>query len=130
MDATRAKTIGLAMIATAVAASASAQTHVGKTLDGGLYWSVRAPKGASWSLTCRFQPVTYYENAYDDEHWINRLERTGQGHARGRLPIDAGYCHLTKTGGAGPVAVALARPGATAADATRDRARRAAVGLM
>ena len=106
----RATVAGVSLILTAVAAStAGAQTHVGKNVEGGMHWAVAAPQGASWLLTCRFPPVTYWESAYDQNHWINKLERSGEGSDRGRLPLNVGHCHVTKTGGRGPVGVALVR---------------------
>lgn len=124
------RVLGAVILAAALAVPAQAQIHVGENIEGGLYWSVAAPRGANWSLLCRFQPVTYYLSAYDQKHWVNRFERSGTGQDRGRLPLNAGYCHLTKTGGEGPVAIALARPGEVVAKATRESGTRASVGFM
>ena len=103
--------LGACAILMIVAVSAAgAQTYVGKNIEGGAHWAVAAPQGASWSLECRFPPVTYWENSYDQNHWINKLEQSGAGAAQGRLPLNVGYCYLTKTGGNGPVGLAMARP--------------------
>ena len=99
-----------AIVMTVAVTTAGAQTHVGKNIEGGMYWAVSAPQGARWSLDCRFPPVTYWQSSYDQKHWINKLEQTGQGSAQGRLPLTVGHCHLIKTGGAGPVGIAVARP--------------------
>lgn len=112
------------------ASSAGAQTHVGTNIEGGLHWYVSAREGASWRLVCRFPPVTYYRNAYDQKSWINRFERSGRGSNSGRLPLNVGHCHVWKTGGRGAVGIGLARPGERVGDATRDPAEPAAVGFL
>ena len=94
-----------------VGGQASAQTYVGRNVEGGLHWSVSAPENASWRLVCRHPPAIYYQSAYNQRAWINQFTETGQGAARGRLPLDSGSCEVTKTGGRGPVAVAVGRPG-------------------
>ena len=109
------------------AAPAAAQTHLGKDWQSGLHWSVAAPQGASWNLDCRFQPVTYEASPYDLRHWTNRYRTSGAGADRGRLPGQDGRCGLTKTGGAGPVGIALVKNGVATADGTNDPARPAVV---
>jgi hypothetical protein len=122
--------VGLIMALTA-ASTAGAQTYVGKNVEGGMHWAVSAPQGASWLLTCRFPPVTYWESAYDQNHWINKLERPGEGSDRGRLPLNVGHCHVTKTGGRGPVGVALVRePREVRAEGTAVTGRRIGVGFL
>lgn len=101
-----------------LAGGASAQTDVGTEHASGLPWSVAAPDGASWSLVCRFSPVTMEMNNYDRRHWANGLTRSGRGHMAGRLPVDNGWCILTKTGGPGAVAIALVKNGEARARAT------------
>lgn len=120
----------LTLAALSVASAASAQTHVGKNVEGGIPWSVAAPQGASWSLDCRFSPVTYEASAYDLRHWTNRIRTTGTGAARGRLPHQDGSCTVTKTGGPGPVAIAMVRGDEVQAQATNDTAQPAAVGFL
>ena len=112
------------------AGAASAQVHVGANVEGGLPWSVAAPQGASWSLVCRFSPVTYEASQWDLRHWTNKIATTGTGAARGRLPHRDGRCTLTKTGGPGPVGIALVRDGEVQAQGTNDPARPAAVGFL
>jgi hypothetical protein len=109
---------------------ASAQTDVGTAHASGLPWSVAAPGGASWSLVCRFSPVTMDMSQYDRKHWANGLTRTGRGAMAGRLPVDNGWCILTKTGGPGAVAVALVKNGVARARGTTDPARPARVGFV
>ncbi|WP_309628256.1 hypothetical protein [Brevundimonas sp.] len=122
---------GLLIIAAmAVAPVASAQIHVGRNVEGGLPWSVAAPQGASWSLVCRFAPVTYEASQWDRRHWTNKIATTGTGAARGRLPHQDGRCAVTKTGGPGPVAIAMVKDGEVQSDATNDRTRPAAVGFL
>ena len=120
----------LILIALAVAPAASAQTHVGRNIEGGLHWSVAAPQGASWSLVCRFAPVTYEASAYDLRHWINKIATTGTGAAHGRLPHQDGRCTVTKTGGPGPVGIAMVKNGEVQSAGTNDPARPAAVGFL
>lgn len=110
--------------------AASAQTDVGTAHAAGLPWSVAAPGGASWSLVCRFSPVTMDMSQYDRKHWANGLTRSGRGGMRGRLPVDNGWCILTKTGGTGSVAVAMVKNGEARAQATNDPARPARVGFV
>ncbi|MBW8305118.1 MAG: hypothetical protein K0M78_14605 [Brevundimonas sp.] len=119
-------------IASAVSggAPAGAQTWVGTNIEGGLYWHVSSRQGASWRLVCRYPPVTYYRSAYEQTAWINRFERSGRGSDSGRLPLNVGDCHLWKTGGQGPVAIGLARPGEAVGDATADPAEPAAAGFL
>lgn len=127
----RARTAAaVAVFAVALAGGASAQTDVGTAHAAGLPWSVVAPGGASWSLVCRFSPVTMEMNNYDRKHWANSLSRSGQGAMRGRLPVDNGWCILTKTGGPGSVAVAMVKNGEARAQATNDPARPARVGFV
>ena len=93
----------------AVAGAAVAQTHVGAQTQGGVHWHVAAPGGAAWALDCRFRPVTFEASAYEKARWANRTRLSGAGPQAGRLPGDNGRCVLTKTGGAGPVGLALVR---------------------
>lgn len=92
----------LVLAASAWPVAASSQTDVGANHHSGLHWSVAAPKGAAWRLSCGFSPVTLHMGQYDRQHWANRLTRAGRGPQRGRLPGDNGSCTLTKTGGRGP----------------------------
>lgn len=124
----RAVLIGLAVFA--AGSSAVAQTYVGHNIEGGLHYSVSAPQGASWRLNCRFPPVTYYRNNYDQRSWINQLRDEGSGASRGRLPLDSGYCEVTKTGGEGPVAIAVGRTGKVEARAVRAVGESATAGLF
>jgi hypothetical protein len=114
----------------ALASPAAAQTYVGRNIEGGLHYSVSAPQGATWRLNCRFPPVTYFRNNYDQRSWINHLRDEGAGPSRGRLPLDTGYCEVTKTGGEGPVAIAVGRPGKIEARAVRAVGESATAGLF
>ncbi len=120
----------MALAALSVPAVAPAQTHVGRNFEGGLYWSVAAPQGASWSLVCRFSPVTYEASSYDLRHWTNKMSTSGTGAARGRLPHQDGRCTVSKTGGPGPVGIAMVKNGAVQSAGTNDPARPAAVGFL
>lgn len=111
-------------LALAAAAPAGAQGIVGVPVDGGLHWHVAAPQGASWSLECRFRPVTVRGRM------LNRYETAGAGSQPGRLPGDNGRCALKKTGGAGPVGVALVKNGQPTANGTADPARAAFVDVF
>ena len=122
--------IAIAIAIVALAAPAAAQTYVGENIAGGLHWSVSAPGGASWRLNCRFPPVTYYRNNYDREAWINQLTDEGSGPSRGRLPLDTGHCRVTKTGGEGPVAIAVGRPGKVETAVARAAGESATAGLF
>lgn len=112
------------------AAPAGAQTHVGRDTSGGLAWAVAAPQGASWTLACRFRPVTWEVNAYEKQRWANSFQQAGQGAARGNLPGDNGRCTLTKTGGEGPVGVALVKDGTPTAAGTADPAAPAYINVF
>ena len=118
------------VLAPALASPAAAQTDVGRNIEGGLYWSVAAPQGAAWRLSCRFPPVTYFRNNYDQHAWINELSDQGAGPSRGRLPLDSGYCKVTKTAGAGPVAIAVGRAGQIETGAVRDAGQSVTAGLF
>jgi len=111
----------------ASAAGAQAQTHVGKDAYQGLHWSVAAPQGASWTLVCRFRPVTVWISPYERDRWMNIMTLEGGGDARGRLPGDNGRCTLTKTGGEGAVGIALVKHGEATSAGTRDPAAPAKV---
>ena len=124
----RALAISLALFG-AAAGPAAAQPHVAD-VEGGLHWSVAAPQGARWSLVCRFAPVTYVASTFEQNRWTNKIATTGTGAARGRLPQQDGRCTVTKTGGPGPVGVALVRGEEIQAAGTNDPARPAAVGFL
>ena len=98
-------------VAIGLAAPAQAQDVVGRDHATGLPWAVAAPQGASWRLTCRFGSAVLYMNQYDRRHWVNRFRRHGRGDDAGRLPTDNGQCDLVKTGGDGPVGLALVKNG-------------------
>ncbi|WP_292037541.1 MULTISPECIES: hypothetical protein [unclassified Brevundimonas] len=108
----------LVLAAMATPVVAVGQTDVGANHHGGLHWSVAAPQGAAWSLSCGFSPVTLDMGQYDRKHWANRLTLRGRGPQRGRLPGDNGSCTLTKTGGQGPVGIALVKNGSATAAGT------------
>ena len=123
--------IGAVVLLAAVAASsAGAQTHVGANLEGGLPWHVAALQGASWSLECRFKPVTYEASRYDTAAWANRIAQIGRGSMGGRLPSSDGTCTVTKTGGRGAVAIAMIKNGEAQVAVTTDPAKPAAVGFF
>jgi len=120
----------LVLTAVAVASPAAAQTYVGRNIEGGLHYAVSAPQGAAWRVNCRFPPVTYFRTNYDQRSWINQLTDEGHGPSRGRLPLDTGYCKVTKTGGEGPVAIAVGRTGMVEARAVRAVGESATAGLF
>jgi len=121
--------LAAAGLVSCVAGPAVAQTAVGDVLDGGLYWHVAAPGGASWALDCRFTPTTYTPNQYE-RRWVNRIRLRGAGPQAGRLPVDNGRCTVTKTGGTGPVGIAVVRGTEIVADGTAQTGQSAAVGLL
>ncbi|WP_271083932.1 hypothetical protein [Brevundimonas sp. NIBR11] len=120
----------LALAAVSIASVATAQTHVGRNVEGGIPWSVAAPQGANWSLVCRFAPVTYEASRYDLRRWTNKIATRGAGAARGRLPLQDGSCTVTKTGGPGPVAIAMVRGDEVVSDAASETGQTAAVGFL
>lgn len=126
----RPATILLILVAATIGSSASGQTDVGSNHRAGLHWSVSAAPDASWLLSCGFSPVTLHMSQYDRKHWANRLERSGRGPQRGRLPGDNGSCALSKTGGAGPVGIAIVKNGQATAAGTNDPARAAQVNVF
>lgn len=110
MKASLISVLALSAVAVAGAATAQSAREVGNDPYTGLHWSVAAPQGASWTLECGFAPVTI-----KGVH-MNRINHTGSGRMAGRLPGDNGSCRVTKTGGQGPVGVAVVKNGqATAA---------------
>jgi hypothetical protein len=114
----------VAAVASAVAPAAMAQGLRGVDPQGGLHWSVAAPQGASWSLDCRFRPVTV-QGAL-----TNQSTHTGSGPMRGRLPADNARCTLKKTGGRGPIGIAVVKNGQATADGTNDAAKAAFVDVF
>jgi hypothetical protein len=62
-------------------------------------------------MSCRFTPVTMEMSQYNRRQWVNEIHHQGSGPDRGRLPGDNGSCTLTKTGGAGPVGIAVVKEG-------------------
>ena len=76
-------------------ASALSQVNVGQDHYGGLHWSVAAPQGANWSLSCRFRPVTLWISQYEQRQWVNQMGRQGQGPQRGRLHQQRRHEHRT-----------------------------------
>ncbi len=122
--------VGMAAAFGVSVAHVRAQTHVGDDAYNGLHWSVSAPQGAAWALECRFRPVTVWINRYERGRWMNVMNQTGRGNARGRLPGDNGRCSLTKTGGVGAVGIALVKDGAATAAGTRDPATPARINVF
>ncbi|MBU2399597.1 MAG: hypothetical protein KJ805_04120 [Alphaproteobacteria bacterium] len=116
-----------AFLALGLGMGAEAQTHVGKDAYQGLHWSVAAPQGASWTLVCRFRPVTVWVSPYERDRWMNIMTQDGRGSRHGRLPGDNGRCSLTKTGGEGSVGIALVKNGMATSAGTRDQANPAKV---
>ena len=66
----------------------------------------------SQALECGFTPVTIR-----GIH-MNRINHTGSGRMAGRLPGDNGRCKVTKTGGEGPVGLAVVKDGEAKAAGT------------
>ena len=116
-----------AFLALGLGMGAEAQTHVGKDAYQGLHWAVAAPQGASWTLVCRFRPVTVWVSPYERDRWMNIMTQDGRGSRHGRLPGDNGRCSLTKTGGEGSVGIALVKNGMATSAGTRDQANPAKV---
>ncbi len=107
-----------------LAAPVAAQTDVSDNAYGGLHWAVAAPQGASWTLACRFSPVTI-ENI-----WFNAIDEAGKGDRQGRLPGPDGRCTLTKTGGPGGVGLSLVKNGQATTAGTADPAVPARVNVF
>lgn len=118
------KSISVALILTAVVAGPAVGQANLTEAHGGLHWSVAAPQGAAWPLECRFRSVVVR-----GRH-LNSLTLMGEGAQRGRLPGQDGRCSLTKTGGAGPVGVALVRDGQATAAGTNDPATPAGINVF
>jgi hypothetical protein len=120
----------LVLLGVVAATGADAQTRLGADIESGLPWHVAALQGASWSLVCRFKPVTYQASTYNREAWANRIAQTGRGSMGGRLPSTDGTCTVTKTGGRGAVAIAMIKNGEAQVAVTIDPAKPAAVGFF
>ena len=116
MKASLISVLALSAVAVAGAASAQSAREVGNDPYTGLHWSVAAPQGASWTLESGFAPVTI-----KGVH-MNRINHTGSGRMAGRLPGDNGSCRVTKTGGQGPVGVAVVKNGQATAAGTNGAA--------
>ena len=95
----------------------------------GLHFHVAAPQGADWTLECRFRPMQITINQYE-RRFTNQLRYSGTGARAGRLPGDNGRCVLTKTGGAGPVGLALVKNGVPSAAGTVNPAKPAAIDVF
>lgn len=113
-----------AAVALTAPAMAQSKPEVGNDHQAGLHWSVQAPKGASWTLQCRFTPVTIRGIP------LNSINHTGTGNMAGRLPGDNGSCRVTKTGGQGGVGVAVVKNGEAKAAGTNDPAVPAVVNVF
>lgn len=122
--------IGALVLLAVAAPAAGAQTRLGADIESGLPWHVAALQGASWSLECRFRPITYQASTYNKEAWANRIAESGRGSKGGRLPSDNGSCTVTKTGGRGSVAIAMIKNGEAQVAVTTDPAKPAAVGFF
>ena len=116
MKASLISVLALSAVAVAGAATAQSAREVGNDPYTGLHWAVAAPQGASWTLECGFAPVTIR-----GVH-MNRINHTGSGRMAGRLPGDNGSCRVTKTGGQGPVGVAVVKNGQATAAGTNGAA--------
>lgn len=119
----RTLTIAIAA-AMLLAAPVSAQTEVGESVHSGLHWAVAAPRGASWTLNCRFTPVT------SEGIMFNAINETGTGARQGRLPGDNARCTLTKTGGAGGVGISVVKNHQATVAGTADAATSARVNVF
>jgi hypothetical protein len=101
----------IGLIAFVVASTATAQSPSSRY--EGLHFSVAAPQGAAWRLSCRFPPVRMMGVGL-----VNRFDLEGQGPQRGRLPSQSGWCDITRTSGAGAVALAVVKDGQAVTAAT------------
>ena len=118
-----------ALLSFALVGPATAQTFVGDSTENGMHWHIAAPQGASWRMECRFRPVIYQFNQYE-RRWINKISQPGQGSLPGRLPDNDGYCRVTKTGGPGPIGIAIARGDEVVADGIARVGETATAGLL
>ena len=118
-----------AALSLAVVGPATAQTFVGDSTENGMHWHIAAPQGASWRMECRFRPVVYQANQYE-RRWINKISQPGQGSLPGRLPDNDGYCQVTKTGGPGPIGIAVVRGHEVVADGIARVGETATAGLL
>ncbi len=109
--------------------SVAAQTHVGESTENGIHFHIAAPQGARWAMECRFRPVTYMATQYE-RRWINRIAQPGSGALAGRLPSNDGRCSVTKTGGSGPIGIAIVRGAEVVADGVANIGETAAVGVL
>ncbi len=117
----RSASIAALALASAALPASAQNLGVGGNLEQGLPLSVAAPQGASWTLECRFRPVTVTGRT------LNSISFQGSGPRRERLPGDNGRCTLTKTGGNGPIGLAVVKNGTATAAGTNDPATPASV---
>lgn len=118
-----------ALLSLGAVGSAGAQTFVGDSTENGMHWHIAAPQGATWTMECRFRPVTYQATPYE-RRWINKISQPGQGSLPGRLPANDGYCSVTKTGGPGPIGIAVVRGQEVATDGIARTGETASAGLL
>lgn len=111
----------LAILLIAATPATAQDLGIGGSLDQGLPLAVAAPGGASWTLECRFRPVRVNGRS------LNSISHQGSGPRRERLPGDNGRCTLTKTGGEGPIGLAVVKNGTATAAGTNDPATPASV---
>lgn len=115
----------LASVAALAILAAPAQAQIPSQVDEqyrGAHFAVAAPGGAGWTLNCGFPPYQMPNAGV-----VNRFNLSGRGAAAGRLPTYRAWCALTKTGGEGPVGLALVKDGTPSAAGTNDPAEPARV---
>lgn len=115
---------GAALVALALPATGQGSREISARAYEGMFFHVAAPQGASWSLDCRFRPVTVRGATY------NTFQLSGQGGQGGRLPSNDARCTLTKTGGSGPIGLAIVRDGQPHAAGTNSTTEPARVNLF
>ena len=76
-----------------------------------LPYTVTAPKGATYTLACRFRAIRV-KGAFDlDRGYVNKIDLSPPNARSGLLPTDNGRCLLTQTGKAGPITLTIVKAG-------------------
>ena len=90
-----------------------------------LPYTVTAPKGATYTLSCRFRAVRA-KGAFDlDYGYVNKIELSPPNARSGLLPTDNGRCLLTQKGNTGPITLTIVKAGRRYATTVRKKGQSA-----
>ena len=123
--------LALAAAALALAAGASAAQQPLSYYDARsqpkqrLPYKVTAPRGATYSLACRFRAIRI-QGAYGiDRGYVNNINLSSPQPRAGLLPSDNARCTLRQTGKKGPITLTVVKAGRRYAAITRRKSETA-----